>query len=551
MNALWQRLTVPINDDDVLDHLRLRFVAILAVTFLILILIGFVVRLLTGNIVNTLFIIGIPLTVTCFTVLWLVSQRYLLPAATLLLIAITMITMAIPGLALPLLGAITLVCAASLAPWPAYIVVNVLVYLRVGLFILDEWQRVPAAISPENASSQDLFRWIIILFVLIVVSFTVRFFIDAAQRSVDNARRNARLLRGVAEVGQILSSLHDAQQIFERSITLIQDRFGFYHVQVFIIEENGEYANLAASTGEPGKQLLARRHRLNVGANSVVGKATGDGVAIMALDTKTDKVHSFNDLLPNTRSELAIPIIENDQVIGALDVQSTQRRAFKSEDIQALQTMASLLGTAVTNAHLFEEQRRGVLEQQRLFLESESNLREIRRLNQQLTKEGWMEYVSQVRSILGVTLEGNRVLNDLKWTDTLAQAAYLRRSVSLSNNGKTGTVAVPLILRGEVIGAIEVQPGDDIQQNDAVEMMEAVAERLSISLENARLFEESQAATIQEQQINDIVSRYQEVTNVDDLLRITLEELSESLGARQGSIRLGVTQPDEQEEVTL
>jgi GAF domain-containing protein len=104
-------------------------------------------------------------------------------------------------------------------------------------------------------------------------------------------------------------------------------------------------------------------------------------------------------------------------------------------------------------------------------------------------------------------------------------------------------VAVPVLLRGEVIGAIEVEPGEDTDETVSVDMVRAIAQRLATSLENARLYEEAQAATAQEQRINRIVSRFQTAATVDDLLQITLTELSETLGARRGAIRLGVV-PD-------
>src|SRR5690606_36587756 len=131
---------------------------------------------------------------------------------------------------------------------------------RQVLTILELIGQIPDPVT--DVFTQQLTQSMITILVLAVISFTVRFFIYAAQRAMEASKRNARLLRGVADVGQILTSLHDEQQIFERSITLIQDRFGFYHVQVFLIDENGDYAQLVASTGEPGRQLLARRHRL-------------------------------------------------------------------------------------------------------------------------------------------------------------------------------------------------------------------------------------------------------------------------------------------------
>jgi GAF domain-containing protein len=218
---------------------------------------------------------------------------------------------------------------------------------------------------------------------------------------------------------------------------------------------------------------------------------------------------------------------------------------FQAEDIQALQTTTSLLATAIRNARLFDAQNKTVQEKQRLFLDSEANLREIQRLNQQLTKAGWTEYLEQPNATSGVTLKDHEAKADAIWTETLIQASKSRRAVIEEANGKPAVVAVPVVLRGEVIGAIEVEPDGEIEAANTLDMMQAVAQRLAISLDNARLFEEAQAATAQEQRINQIVTRYQSANTVDDLLRITLTELSQTLGAQRGAIRLGKIDADE------
>ena len=124
------------------------------------------------------------------------------------------------------------------------------------------------------------------------------------------------------------------------------------------------------------------------------------------------------------------------------------------------------------------------------------------------------------------------------WTDSLIKASQTRQPVRDNRDGQS-LIAVPLVLGNEVIGAIEVESGDRKADAEAIQMVQAVAQRLAISLDKARLFEESQEATSREQRINEIVSRYQTVTNVDELLRITLEELTQTLGAKHSAIRLG------------
>ena len=155
-----------------------------------------------------------------------------------------------------------------------------------------------------------------------------------------------------------------------------------------------------------------------------------------------------------------------------------------------------------------------------------------------MTNQGWENYLRNRRQINGVTLDQELIVADDQWSDILVKASQTRQAVTESNNG-TGVIAVPVMLGGEVIGAIEVESGSG-RENETIEMVKAVAQRLALSLDKARLYEESQEATAQEQRINEIVARYQTVSSVDDLLQITLAELSDSLGAMRGAIRLGV-----------
>jgi GAF domain-containing protein len=268
----------------------------------------------------------------------------------------------------------------------------------------------------------------------------------------------------------------------------------------------------------------------------VIGQVTLSGKPVIARDT--DALYFRNELLPNTRAELALPIMDGDKLIGVLDVQSRRVDAFAPEAVQALQVMANLVGTSIRNAVFFDQQERSARETKRLFLESETNLREIQRLNQQLTRQGWENYLQNRRQMSGITLDQERMMADDRWTESLTKAAETRQPVTEGTNG-TRVIAVPVMLGSEVIGAIEVEPGENSKENETVEMVKAVAQRLAISLDKARLFEESQEATAQEQRINEIVARYQTVSSVDDLLQITLSELSQSLGARRGAIRLG------------
>jgi GAF domain-containing protein len=367
-------------------------------------------------------------------------------------------------------------------------------------------------------------------------SITIRYFVNAIQTTLLSAERSANLLRIAAEIGQMTVGLVTLDDLLPRAVSFIRDRFGYYHVQIFLVDESGAVAWLRASTGEVGYKLMARKHHLNVGSNSVIGRVTQSGEPIIARDTDSSGVHYRNELLPSTRSELALPIFDSERVVGALDVQSTHPDAFTQGDVQALQIMTNLLAASIRNAQLFEQQKHNMQENQRLYIEAEANLREIRRLNRRLTRESWLRFTQQQSP--GVVLaEGGEIAAPQQWSALTTQAIETRNPV-VNQINNSYQVAVPIMLRGEVIGAVEIEPDPTLDEADTVEILRVTSERLAVSLDNARLFEESQETTLYEQRLNHIVGQYQNLNTVDELLQVTLEELGESLGAERGAIRL-------------
>lgn len=411
----------------------------------------------------------------------------------------------------------------SVIVYEAFLIGSIGVFAGLGIF--------------GGESLESVLNDLSLVIMLAVVGVTLRFFARSIRQTVEQAEQRSELLRIGAEVGQVISGIVSMNELLPRAVEFIRDRFGFYHVQVFLIDDSGDIAVLRASTGEVGKLLLERKHRLNVGSNSVIGQATLTGEPVRTDDTERAGVHYRNELLPNTRAELAIPIKDGERIIGALDVQSTEVNAFDLEQQQALQIMTNLLASAIRNARLFEEQNRNMQENQRLFIQAEANLREIQRLNRQLTKESWERFSQERGERSGITLEGNRITRNTDWSELLMQAIKMRQAI-VNTAGDSTVVAQPILLRGETIGAIEIEPNANFDENDMLEILRAVSERLAVSLDNARLFEESQESSLYEQRINHIVGLYQNANTVDELLQVTLTELSQTLGAARASIRL-------------
>ncbi len=167
--------------------------------------------------------------------------------------------------------------------------------------------------------------------------------------------RRAALLQASARVSRSIASILDLNLLFNRTVDIICDEFGFYYAGIFIVDETGEWAVLKAGRGEAGRSLIAERHKLHIGGNSMIGAAIQNRSGRIALDVGKEAVFFRNPFLPQTRSEMALPLIAGDDVIGALTVQSEVEAAFQDEDIAALQTMADQLAVAIANARLHRQ----------------------------------------------------------------------------------------------------------------------------------------------------------------------------------------------------
>ncbi len=176
-----------------------------------------------------------------------------------------------------------------------------------------------------------------------------------AQERTANLERVAVQLQVAAEVARDATTARGLDDLLDRAVNLVRDRFGFYHAGLFLVDERGEYAILRSASGEAGAAMLEHKHKLKVGEVGIVGYVTGSGQPRIALDVGADAVHFKNPFLPETRSELALPLKVEDRVIGALDVQSRRAAAFDEDDVRVLQTMADQLAVAIEKAHLLHE----------------------------------------------------------------------------------------------------------------------------------------------------------------------------------------------------
>lgn len=356
-------------------------------------------------------------------------------------------------------------------------------------------------------------------------------------------QRRVQLVELSSEVAQRISQRMALETLFTQTVETIRDRFDeIYHAQVFLIDPEAQDAVLKASTGRAGEQLLAIGHKLGVGSQSVIGQVTLMGEPVLA-QSGPDSVHRPNEYLPDTRTELALPLIAGDRVIGALDVQSMESYAFTEDHINVLQTLANQIAVAIDNATLFAEQQAFIEENERLVAQARAQVAQIQDLNRRLTRQAWGQYLErqELTPALTVDFVSNSVTPNAEWTPGMAGAVATPESTLPKS--ETPTLAVPVMVRGLSVGAMEfeLEEGAELEV-EQVALMQEVASRLALSLESSRLYDEAQRLALREALINDIGARLQTVSGTQNVLAAAAQGLQSALQASRVAIRLGALQ---------
>jgi GAF domain-containing protein len=252
----------------------------------------------------------------------------------------------------------------------------------------------------------------------------------------------------------------------------------------------------------------------------------------IALDIGAEAVHLQNPWLPETRSEMALPLISRGRVIGAMTIQSTQEAAFSEEDVSALQTMADQLAAAIENAHLLEETRSALAQVEathRLYLQRE-----------------WQEYLRERESLrqFGLLYDQVHVAAEPDlWRPEMERAMAEGQVITADNNGLEGErtgLAVPIVLRGQTIGVLGLEDPDGTRQwsDEDMDLMVDFSQQLALALENARLLEETQRRAAREHLISQVTTRMRETFDFETLLKTAATEMRQALGLDEFAVRL-------------
>lgn len=435
-----------------------------------------------------------------FAILAALLFDYRVGIVAILLNAITVLTIGIQALN----GNIALVSnplgAGTINNWVSYTidltagatVVNLAILFLKREFnrLLEQTSHIVQTLSAQQASLEERIR----------------------ERTAELSRRSAQL-ESSAYVARQAASIQNVVVLLKEVVQLITVRFGYYHTGIFLADESLRYVTLQAASSEGGQRMLQRGHRLEIGRQGVVGYAAYEKRPRVALDVGAEAVYFNNPDLPDTHSEIALPLLVRNKLIGVLDIQSTEVRGFSEADISTFQTMADQIALAIENA--------------RLLTESQLVIEQLQYLTSETTYAAWENFLGRktkgyIFSPLGVKpLEESDISPSAMADETAIQA--------------------PIELRGRKIGAIVLKQKNTENRWGAREknLVRDIAVQIGLALENARLLEQSQKQAAQEQSINLITSKLSQALNIDSLLQTAVQELHKLPSVEEVSVFLG------------
>ncbi len=320
--------------------------------------------------------------------------------------------------------------------------------------------------------------------------------------------KRTQVLEATAQLAREAVSVSDMQEMLDKVVRLVGEHFDYYHAGVFLINPSKEWADLKAASSEGGKRMLARAHRLRVNQEGIVGYVTGKGEARIALDVGSDAVYFDNPDLPDTRSEMALPLRVHNEIIGALDVQSTEPNAFSEDDVGLLQIIADQVSMLVSNLQLYQQ--------------AQENLEAERNIYRTISQAKWQELLrSRPMSGYVCNEDGTFPLT------SVAQAP-------VPGDDRLQVVKIPIQLRGQVLGAVEARKAmDQSWTKEEVHMMETLVDQLSTALESARLFQETQRRAERERLAGEITAKVRASNDPQTIMQTAVRELRQALQANR------------------
>jgi GAF domain-containing protein/HAMP domain-containing protein len=288
--------------------------------------------------------------------------------------------------------------------------------------------------------------------------------LGSLEQRVTDRTRNLEL---AAEVGRAVSQVRALDVMLKDACELILKEFNLYYVQVYLTDPGQMTLKLEAGTGNVGAQLVGRGHSLPLNTGSINGRAATEKRSVVIADTAQSATFRQNPLLPETRGEMAVPLIVADKVVGVLDMQSSEPGALTQEVLPAFEALAGQLAVAVQNANLLAE-----AEQARAQVEAQAR---------RLVREGWIEHMDAIHTPkqLSFLFDHNKVIPLAEMDEN-----------QLPEEGTP--ILAPITVTGASLGSLEVEIVDESRREQTNELVNIVARQVAQHIENLRLLESAE-----------------------------------------------------------
>lgn len=343
------------------------------------------------------------------------------------------------------------------------------------------------------------------------------------EQVTQQTEQRASRLQAISDISQeIVSSItQKPDEVLGRITQIISKKLDYYHVGIFLLDKDEEYAILRAANSRGGQKMLARRHQLKVGGTGIVGYVAQSGRPRIALDTTTDVIFFNNPDLPETRSEISLPLKYGNKIIGVLDVQSSSPNAFKDEDVDTLSALANQIGIVIKDIQNTEDMKYGFTNRGIKFSPRD-------------TKQG---YTFQADGSIAVT---TLPPNNPHLEKAIASGETVILSAPALKESRP-TIAVPVKFRDQLIGIIHIEASENDRNwtENEITLVQAISDRAALALENARLLEDSQRRAAKEQAIGEISTKIGATADIESILRTAVRELGAQISGTQVTVEIG------------
>ncbi|MBK8903375.1 MAG: GAF domain-containing protein [Anaerolineaceae bacterium] len=346
--------------------------------------------------------------------------------------------------------------------------------------------------------------------------------------------RRATELETVASVSTVAAASMEPEELMQQVVDLTQDRFNLYHAHIYLLNESKTDLVLTSGAGETGAKMVAEGRRISLDQKqSLVARAARNRVGVVSNNVQAEPGFLPHPLLPETRAEMAVPLVAGNEVLGVLDVQADQVDRFTSEDINIFTTLASQVAVALQNARRHNEALKA--------------LDELTRLQRIMVREGWTDYLTtQERPFFGYAFDakGAKPIQKARAGSAAAEDAQSEQNGKIVETAVTtpdDALTIPIAVRGELVGKIALRSPDGTAIPERKQsLIQTVAQQVSEALERARLTEQTQRALQETNEqarrlalLNELSEAISRMTTIEDIASAIISKVPDILNAKR------------------